>query len=372
MTQQSIDRIVQEFFPKSRKGDWEKAATLETQKKNPLESLAWRGKDNILFLPYYDEVDAALLESRATFQDHPPALEGHSRTWINLPSVCSPDAHTANAHALEHLMSGAGGVMFDITQAPPADINRLLADIQLQHCFTAFRITSDPDFLQTISGYLKNAAVPAEASGALFWESIPKKGDWNLMLHEYRNFHSLGIVISPSSPAKEIADALTTGVTIIDELCRSYPLASVFHALCFSLPADSFFFESIAKFRALRLLWYQIAHAYGLSDYNSDALHIHAFSRTVPDGAYAPHENMLKGTFSAMASILGGCSAVTIEAPHQPSLGRWARNVANILGEESFLGAAPDPTAGAYSIECLTESIAERAWSLFQQNVRAS
>ncbi len=349
MTQQSIDRIVQEFFPKSRKGDWEKAATLEMQKKNPLESLAWRGKDNILFLPYYNEVDAAHLESSANFQNHHSAQESHSRTWINLPSVFSPDAHTANAHA---------------------DINRLLADIQLQHCFAAFRIASDPDFLQTISDYLQKTAVAAEASGALFWESIPKKGDWNVMLHEYRNFHSLGIIISPSSPAKEIADALTTGVTIIDELCRSYPLASVFHALCFSLPADSVFFESIAKFRALRQLWYQLACAYGLNDYNSDALHIHAFSRAVPDGAYAPHENMLKGTFSAMASILGGCSAVTVEAPDQPSLGRWARNVANILGEESFLGAAPDPTAGAYSIDCITESIAKRAWSLFQQNVR--
>jgi methylmalonyl-CoA mutase len=372
MTQQTIDRIVQEFFPKSEKGDWEKAATLETQKKNPLESLAWHGKDNILFLPYYDAYDAAHVESPATFQDHHSARKANSRTWINLPAVFSSDEQTSNARALEHLMSGADGVMFDIRESSGADATKLLAEIQLPHCFTAFRLGPDPNFPAVISDYFKHMAVSAAVSGALFWESIPKKGDWSMLLQKYPNFLSLGIIVSPSSPAQEIADSLTNGVALLDTMCRSYPLESVFRSICFSLPADAPFFETIARYRALRMLWYQVALAYGLNDYNAGDLHLHACSRAVPDRAYDPHENMLKGTFSAMASILGGCNSLTVELhPDQPSLSRWGRNVSNILREESFFDAVQNPVAGAYALDCITESISKRAWSLFQQNARS-
>lgn len=370
MAQQTIDRIIEEFFPKSNKHDWEKIATRETQKKNPLESLAWHGKDNILFLPYYDQDDIDRADSFTTSQNTSP-LQGHnSRTWINLPLIGHADERTANARALEHLSAGADGVLFDLWQAPNASMHHLLHEIQLAHCFTAFRIPSDVNFLPAFSAYLKEMSAPAWINGALFWESIPKKGDWNMLLRDCHNFCALGITIPPSSPVREIADALATGVSIIEDLSGSYPVASIFNSICFSLSADALLFESIAKYRALRLLWYQVAHAYGQKNYNVADLHLHACSPAVPDGAYAPHENMLKGTFSAMAALLGGCSSLTVEvvdADH-PALARWGRNVSNILREESFFGAATDPAAGAYALDRITESIARTAWSLFQQN----
>jgi methylmalonyl-CoA mutase len=142
----------------------------------------------------------------------------------------------------------------------------------------------------------------------------------------------------------------------------------VFRRIAFSLAIDATLIESIAKLKALRLLWYQVARAYGHDDYNMESLHIHARSEKANDGSYGPHENMLKGTFAAIAAITGGCDSLTIEADTQPPLmSRQARNISSILREESFLDQVSDPVAGAYAVESITNGIAKKAWEIFQQ-----
>jgi methylmalonyl-CoA mutase len=127
----------------------------------------------------------------------------------------------------------------------------------------------------------------------------------------------------------------------------------------------------MAKLKVLRMLWFQIAHAYGHTDYQLRDLFIHSRSEAVEDTTYSPHENMLKGTFAAMAAIMGGCDAITVESEQQPPvLPRWAKNVSAILEEESYFDRFPDPLAGAYAFDTIVDQMAAKAWEIFQTKCR--
>ena len=74
---------------------------------------------------------------------------------------------------------------------------------------------------------------------------------------------------------------------------------------------------------------------------------------------------MLKSTTAAMAGILGGCDALTIEPEdrNHAMMSRIARNVSNVLREESFFSKVADPFAGSYFIEDLSKQLTEAAWT---------
>ena len=127
MPQHAIYKVLENIFPKSAKSDWEKIAAQEIHKKKPVEYLSWSGKDKILFLPYYDAQDVAHLPFPNAFTL--PAA-GHDtsarRIWSNLPSVKVSDEVTANTSALDHLLFGADGVLFDCEGFRDPDFSKLL------------------------------------------------------------------------------------------------------------------------------------------------------------------------------------------------------------------------------------------------------
>src|SRR5688500_5824267 len=101
MADESIDGILEFFFSKSDKSDWKKTAMLETQGKDPFEILSWRGKDGILFLPYYDASDVTRLRYLKSFQLPAAQIDtAANRTWVNLSTVNSIDERAANQLAL--------------------------------------------------------------------------------------------------------------------------------------------------------------------------------------------------------------------------------------------------------------------------------
>jgi methylmalonyl-CoA mutase len=150
-------------------------------------------------------------------------------------------------------------------------------------------------------------------------------------------------------------------------------VAAVIHQVAFSLAADSSFLLTIAKFKALRLLWFQVAQAYGVKSYTHDMLHIHARSEVWKDDSFQPHGNLLNSTTTTLASVLGGCNAVSVFAEDMDNamMSRMARNVSNILREESHVDKVADPIAGSYAIEAMTDALAREAWKKFQSDVQS-
>lgn len=369
MKTESIESELEKYFPKSVTADWEKIATLELGGKNPFENLSWRGKDDILFLPYYDSSKDADLLFLKDFQ-LPAASISSPKIWYNLPAVKQINSGDANASALDHLMKGADGVLFDLRGAADPDLNKLTHNIEWPHCYIGFYLHKTGDTLAALSKLIQERFDPVSIHGALFWESLPGTGEVKFYLNTNPNIKVLGLIIPSSSPASEISDALLQGVKAIEEFYDN-DLESVFSSVCFSLSADASFLEMVSKFKALRILWFQVARAYGHSNYKPEDLLIHARVEDVVDARYAPHENMLRSTFAAMGALVGGCGALTLEGNNEdPLFTRWARNVSSLLREESYFDKSADPIAGSWALESMTNEIARKAWEMFQKKWR--
>jgi methylmalonyl-CoA mutase len=138
-----------------------------------------------------------------------------------------------------------------------------------------------------------------------------------------------------------------------------------------SLSVGTSYFLEMAKLRALRVLWSNLAEAYGIKGAPFPRLMAHlAFESQTED----IHQNMIRASTQAMSAVLGGADQLYV-APANASLKerstpftrRIARNVQHILRLEAHIGQVADPAAGSYYIEKLTQVLAEKAWGHFKQ-----
>jgi methylmalonyl-CoA mutase len=374
MPENSLHSSVNESFPKSNKEIWKQAATRETEGKDPYDILSWKSSDGINFFPYYEIGDVAHLDYLKKFRlkAGEDSFSG-PRQWYCASPVFADDPKKANTISLNHLSNGADGIFYRLNSTP--DLNILLQNIEWQFCALFFQSSVNDFFTRNLPDYIsKNNFDKGLLTGALFWDTLPKKGDVNFYLEKAPQLKSLGIVLQPASPVIEIAQALQEGVKLIEEMKESdFISPQLFSAVAFLLPVDTRFFETIAKLKALRILWFQVSQIYGVRNFQPADLHIHTVSLPWVDQAYEPHGNLIKSTNAAMASILGGCDSLSIipQDEQNPTFHRIARNVSSILREESHLNKVADPVDGAYAVDMMVDTIAKQAWTLFQSKQRS-
>lgn len=361
MEQQSVEAQLRLFFSKATRHDWKRIAIKETGGRDPFEALSWRNSDDIAFAPYYDAEDIQQLQ-HARAWGTPAAHAVATSGWLNISSVSISDPKQVHAAALEHIQNGANGLWLDLREDSAFDIEALIAAIS-QSGASLFLVAGENAEFHALWNIFKDHP---NLRCALFRESITEASTVMPPLNDGLSFHAHGLLIKPSSPVQEIAQALIQGVHAY-ELAQDISHPDALGSICFSMPADLSFLVTIAKLRALRRLWYQVARAYGHADYMPGDLHLHARSEPFSDMRYTPRENMLKATFTGMAAVLGGCDSLTLLGPTDDSLfHRWSRNASNILLEESFLGKKRDALAGSYAVEAMTDAFAAEGWKLFQ------
>ncbi len=172
---------------------------------------------------------------------------------------------------------------------------------------------------------------------------------------------------------QELAYALATGIEYLREMNRrGIDVNMAAPQMRFSFTVGTHFFMEIAKLRAARLLWSRAVGVLG-GDEKSQKLSMHVRTSFWNKTGYDPHNNLLRATVEAFASVLGGCDSLEVgafdEAFRQPddfSL-RLARNTQLILLKECNLTQVIDPAGGSWSVETITAELAGRAWKLFQE-----
>jgi len=372
MSEKRIREQLEDTFPKPNKAQWQAAAQQETEGKNPFDVLSWAGPDGLAFSGYYDKTDLTSLDYLRNF-DLAPSADGYSgaRGWTNLPQVAVTDISAARTKALEHLQQGADGVLFSFANSQSVFTPALLESIDWQYCNVSF--FAQPAQLAGLADYVrKNYANKALQGIILFSTHVEDAVSFCTSFPETSGLRTLGLSIADGDPVLDIATALTMGVNQLDIATNQGVAANrALNAIAFSMEAGADVFATIAKFKALRLLWYQVAQAYGHSDYKPSDLVLHARSSPWIVEKYQPHGNLLKGTTAALSAVLGGCSLLTVipEDENHSTMQRIARNVSSILREESHLDKVADPLAGSYAIDTLVHSFAERAWSRFQETM---
>jgi methylmalonyl-CoA mutase len=392
-------RLAADFAPASY-DDWRKLVD-GALKGAPLEKLVSKTYDGLRIEPIYPRARGAA----------PIAGRAPAAPWQIMQRIDHPDPAQANAQALHDLENGASGLTLVFAGAngahgfglePTAEAVEKILDgvfidagialelqlgtqsrmaaihvaeyvkrkgLSLAACDIRFGL--DPIGACAVAGsslYAWPEIVAAVSAGIKGLAGIGFKGPFAVA--DGRVIHDAG-----GSEVQELAFALAAGVAYMRVLeSAGVALKDAQDMLYARLSADADQFLTIAKFRALRLLWARIEQACGLAP---KPLFIAADTAWRMLTQRDPYVNMLRATMATFAAGLGGANAVTV-LPHTLALGlpdafarRVARNTQLMLLEESNLARVTDPAAGSGGIEKLTQQLCEAAWSLFQDIEKA-
>jgi methylmalonyl-CoA mutase len=176
-----------------------------------------------------------------------------------------------------------------------------------------------------------------------------------------------------ATAVQELAFALATGAEYWRWLlnCEITPGEIAARTqLSFAVGVD--FFMEIAKLRAARVLWAKMTGAFG-ADAGAQKVFIAARTAAWDKTLYDPHVNLLRIITQALSAVVGGADAIDIR-PYDEVTGaptelgaRLSRNLHAILAEEFSFENQIDPAGGAWYVEVLTEQLARKAWTLFQE-----
>jgi methylmalonyl-CoA mutase len=172
-----------------------------------------------------------------------------------------------------------------------------------------------------------------------------------------------------ASAEQELSYILSHALTLFRELeARGIDPRHVAERLHVVVSTGPDFFLEMAKLRALRVLWANIAEPLG----GSVPLHVTSvtarWNRTRDD----PHTNLLRVTSESLAALCAGVDRLLVipfllRGDGEEALARrMSRSVHHVLHEEALIGQVQDPAAGSYYAEALTKELCERAWAHFQ------
>lgn len=174
-----------------------------------------------------------------------------------------------------------------------------------------------------------------------------------------------------ASAAQDLAMSMATGVEYLRTMeADGLSITDAAGQIRFHYHIGCPLFMAIAKQRAARRLWARIIEAAGGGSVPMTT-HVRTADRVLTQRD--PWVNMLRDTICCFAAAVGGADAITL-APFDAAIGppddfsrRVARNTQLLLRDESHLNHVIDPAGGSWFIEKLTDELAQKAWSLFQE-----
>ncbi len=168
--------------------------------------------------------------------------------------------------------------------------------------------------------------------------------------------------------------ALELGLTLADgleyvrtALKRNLKIDDFAPNLSFFFATGMNFYMEIAKLRAARLLWAQLMQSFSPKNEQSLMLRTHCQTSGWSLTAQDPHNNIIRTTIEAMASVFGGTQSLHTNSFDEalalptPFSAKIARNTQLILQHETGIPNVIDPWAGSYFMENLTYQLAEKA-----------
>jgi methylmalonyl-CoA mutase N-terminal domain/subunit len=134
------------------------------------------------------------------------------------------------------------------------------------------------------------------------------------------------------------------------------------------------FFEEVAKFRASRRMWHKImTERFGAKKESSKLLRFHTQTGGSTLTAQQPLNNVVRVAVQSLAAVMGGTQSLHTngfdEALGLPTeeAARIALRTQQIIGYESGVADTPDPLAGSYFVETLTDEVERLAWEYIER-----
>jgi methylmalonyl-CoA mutase len=393
-------RLAADFAPATY-DDWRKLVD-GVLKGAPFEKLVGKTHDGLKIEPIY----------RRAHGTAPIAGRAGAAPWQIMQRIDHPDAAAANAQALHDLENGANGLELEFAGGPGARGFGIADATQETMARVLEGVIFDAGIAVALNPVLGRENAGMNLSGLVEARGFePAKVDirfnyqplttmavrgatpapWSemapafaKMIHDLKDRGFKGpfaladgrpVHDAGGSEAQELAFALAVAVAYLRALeARGIALDVAGSAISFRLVADADQFLTMAKFRALRLLWARVEQSCGLTP---RPVLIAAETAWRMLTRRDPYVNMLRATIATFSAGLGGADSICV-LPHTLALGlpdafarRAARNTQLVLLEESNLAKVADPAAGSGGIEALTQQLCEAAWALFQEIERA-
>jgi methylmalonyl-CoA mutase len=392
-------RLAADFAPATY-DDWRKLVD-GVLKGASFEKLVGKTSDGLKIEPIYARArDASPIAGREA-----------AAPWQVMQRIDHPDTVQANAQALQDLENGATGLALIFAGAngaygfglePSAEAIEKVLDGVFIDAGIAIELQVGPQSRMAaihVAEYVKRRGLDPQACDIRFgldplgacavWGSSPYA--WSEIVPAVtgaiKGLAALGfkgpfaaadgrvVHDAGGSEVQELAFVLASGLAYLRALESAGVAVEDARGMVYArLSADADQFLTMAKFRALRLLWARIEDACGLKP---KPLFIAADSAWRMMTQRDPYVNMLRATMATFSAGLGGANAITV-LPHTLPLGlpdmfarRVARNTQLVLLEESNLAKVSDPAAGSGGIESLTQQLCEAAWTLFQEIEKA-
>lgn len=403
---------------------WRK--TVEAELKGvPFEKkLVTRTPEGVALQPLYTRADLKEIPHLDSKPGQAPYLRGtcyqgyKKNSWEFSQEIAASDLGSFNKAALSDLMGGQNSLTLVLDAATRAgrdtdvagdpccntcglsvadvtDLSTALAGVDLKAIPLHVRVGSDARaFGALVLAYAKSKGVAAaDLRGSLTADPLGewvRSGELPVALEKLfdaladwtrqapAGVKTIGVNARPwleagGNSVQELAFALAAAVEYLRAMqARGLSANEAASRMSFSFAVGQQFFTEISKFRAFRVLLSRVLTAYEAGEAAREVLiqaRTSLYSKTMTD----PHVNMLRTTTEALSAVLGGCDTLHV-GPFDEVSGatddfsrRIARNVHTLLAEEFSFTQTADPSGGSYYIEKLTDELARKAWSLFQE-----
>jgi methylmalonyl-CoA mutase len=392
-------------FPPVSTEAWEEKIHKDLKGADYNKKLIWKTLEGFQVRPYYRAEDLGKIKHLEALPGEFPFVRSkkdQDNSWYIRQDVdATRDWNKANKTALDILQKGVDSLGFIINEdnePSREDFNALLKDI----CISAIELNfvanhASHSIVDHLVAKVQDENIDKkEVKGSVDFNPIGnlntkgkfcKSADYSFdrckeiieKTKDLPNFQVLeidGLTLhnAAATNVQELGFALAMGNEYLANLTeRGLTVDDIAPKIRFKLGTGSNYFLEIAKLRAARMLWAKVVEAYNPKNEESLQLNIHAETSHWNQTIYDPYVNMLRGTTESMSAALGGADSITV-TPYDKQFEkptdfakRIARNTQIILKEEAYFDKVVDPAGGSYYVENLTQSIAEHAWSLFQE-----
>ena len=178
-----------------------------------------------------------------------------------------------------------------------------------------------------------------------------------------------------ATAAQELAFTLADAIAYVEAAVeRGLDVDAFAGRLSFFFAAWSELFEEVAKFRVARRMWATIMRErFGATDPRSMVCRFHVQTAGSSLTAQSVDNNVVRTTVQALAAVLGGAQSLHTnsrdEALALPTeeAARLALRTQQILAYEAGVTETPDPLAGSYYVESLSNELEAAAWAYLDE-----
>ena len=394
MTEKKKETLFDQFPPVSTE-EWKAKVEVDLKGAPFDKKLVWRTNEGFNVQPMYRAEDIADLKTTDSLPGEFPYVRGTkmNNDWLSRQEIIAETPEQANEKALDVLGKGINSLGFKVSEVSKETLETLLKGINLSE--TEVNFTCCPrkavELAKLLVGYLKANKLEESFKGSIDFNPFrralkhgqPFPGNITEtaveLLAAVKDVPGLRVLAVDSVMLEdagayifqELGYALAWGAEWMTLLTEAGVSADeVGRRIKFNMGVSSNYFMELAKFRAARMLWAQIAKQYGADDAACKQM-VHAVTSRYNQTIYDAHVNLLRSQTETMSAALAGVDSITVvpfDAPYKTPddfSERIARNQQFLLKEESHLDKVVDPAGGSYYVETLTVSIANEAWKLF-------